>query len=1443
MGTADIFFKLGDRVIVRLGSQKFHSVPATVLFIGETAFSPGVWIGVELTKPLGKHNGVVDGISYFSCEEPFGLFVRPSAVSPAPSTPRPSSRAKRRSFSSPPSPSSSSVRSRGSSPLRTGWNDSTKVDPLPKPAVHGTRPGMSPREWRENLRSWPEDGNEMRVPYPHQHHRMRSSRSSYGGSGAVRSEYSFASTASSPSRYSYPHQENYVRRNPRAHVQYQSEPYYRNRDSQKSWNPPPPSFEGDWQHPSRQSWPQNSFESRHSSPGCGGESNYTEEWPHPEGREYLGRGPPPPFQPHDRPETRFHPDQPSENHNYPSPRDGSGQPFQSERRGTVPKRTLSLRLRSPEPKQNQPSAVPQPQSSPSHSESKVRAYYVATRTTQEGGEAVTETMTQRYTFDKKEGDDQAQLNKAASSQLDEALGRLDNLFGETVSPKKHTKTHSRKEGRHNKSSSSKEPKKKRSSRSGQEHILSDSDHSTSASPSSSDDSERDRTLSLWQLRVRRRRKLLALWERWKAYGESGVDLVEGIRCSNFDSVRKCCIAFCPPQNPNKCNARESGMVYFTYPEVLRLSRPSSFTLETWVATRQATGDSALFSSSRPHGYVLGIENGSPVFECHLRGERSGSNDPGVVDNAAGVQPGPSPAQTCCELCSDNCIILRLAGANANVADGRWHHLCVTVSAPGEAAMFVDGALVLSTPLSHRTDFRFTGGVYSMQTYQGLSAYLGGTISSELGGFVGYLARTRLWSSVTETGNVGRLQYLDTTGAEPGLICSWPGYWRNDNTSGDVFLDEHSQNGCHALVRNGASIRFQLCFDPASSIVVASPQPVSPYDKMVPFEVSPEDEDDFDLSSSQPAGFNENLRNTQQQHHSRFDESRGGMDSSQKSPESMVRPLFQSPHSQSRTSDVAVDNGKNPAADADNSFASTEVTSGAGNLRDFSDSDSGFGVRFHLDNPAPDSPLLKQAAPPVPGQGPVGADSHSSFGQPRPGRSPSTAEKKRQISSTLDTLVQDLNASIESYKGEVAQVSMCDSSDNLSGASKRAGAKGESAVKADYVDPHPALFSPSTTHFHVPIDAPPSMLMRMFDESIGRANGHISSLDARLEALEFVISADTTRESGCFSSDGAEPTSTDSRDDRRHAHVRTSSHRGVSYDNVSSDPLSELGRTSPEYTHRPLCKSQRHHNTHGSRSQRRHRRHPSPVEESSSSDSECCRRCESHRNVRSRNSTRLVDNNNAHVCKTCSFDGDKHNGRPSSRLESSRPLQSTNIPRHVQNDYDTRSLASASYEGSSLGISFSTTHPGTLASQSWMGRCLLHDSRGGVSNTLHAYQRVECPSVDDFHMTLDQISSALYASKIRQEGIVRERELDDRRKQEAIQSKVARREHSRRTKSHKFVPRYSQDLSPENAPELGKGNDEIGSKSTFEDSERNSEDITDTKNDISAIMSRIASIMS
>jgi len=82
-------FALGCRVMVVMTKALGH-----VRFVGETEFSSGSWVGVELDAPHGKNDGMVQTVRYFECAPRHGIFVRASALRDESGTPSPASRLK-----------------------------------------------------------------------------------------------------------------------------------------------------------------------------------------------------------------------------------------------------------------------------------------------------------------------------------------------------------------------------------------------------------------------------------------------------------------------------------------------------------------------------------------------------------------------------------------------------------------------------------------------------------------------------------------------------------------------------------------------------------------------------------------------------------------------------------------------------------------------------------------------------------------------------------------------------------------------------------------------------------------------------------------------------------------------------------------------------------------------------------------------------------------------------------------------------------------------------------------------------------------------------------------------------------------------------------------------------------------------------------------------------
>ncbi|XP_066572113.1 kinesin-like protein KIF13A isoform X1 [Amia ocellicauda] len=62
----------------------FGSKTGTIHYVGAVDFAEGIWVGVELDLPAGKHDGSIHGREYFRCTPGHGVFVKPSRLLKAP---------------------------------------------------------------------------------------------------------------------------------------------------------------------------------------------------------------------------------------------------------------------------------------------------------------------------------------------------------------------------------------------------------------------------------------------------------------------------------------------------------------------------------------------------------------------------------------------------------------------------------------------------------------------------------------------------------------------------------------------------------------------------------------------------------------------------------------------------------------------------------------------------------------------------------------------------------------------------------------------------------------------------------------------------------------------------------------------------------------------------------------------------------------------------------------------------------------------------------------------------------------------------------------------------------------------------------------------------------------------------------------------------------------
>jgi len=75
MSAINANLKVGQKVEV-VGKE----VSGTIAYIGTTQFQAGKWIGLVLDEPKGKNDGSVQGKTYFTCKENYGMFVRPTQI-------------------------------------------------------------------------------------------------------------------------------------------------------------------------------------------------------------------------------------------------------------------------------------------------------------------------------------------------------------------------------------------------------------------------------------------------------------------------------------------------------------------------------------------------------------------------------------------------------------------------------------------------------------------------------------------------------------------------------------------------------------------------------------------------------------------------------------------------------------------------------------------------------------------------------------------------------------------------------------------------------------------------------------------------------------------------------------------------------------------------------------------------------------------------------------------------------------------------------------------------------------------------------------------------------------------------------------------------------------------------------------------------------------------
>ncbi|KAJ0390783.1 hypothetical protein P43SY_011163 [Pythium insidiosum] len=66
-------------------ARVFGTHSGVIKFIGPVHYSSGDFVGVALDEPVGKNDGTVKGVTYFSCPPSHGIMVRPTDVQTIPS--------------------------------------------------------------------------------------------------------------------------------------------------------------------------------------------------------------------------------------------------------------------------------------------------------------------------------------------------------------------------------------------------------------------------------------------------------------------------------------------------------------------------------------------------------------------------------------------------------------------------------------------------------------------------------------------------------------------------------------------------------------------------------------------------------------------------------------------------------------------------------------------------------------------------------------------------------------------------------------------------------------------------------------------------------------------------------------------------------------------------------------------------------------------------------------------------------------------------------------------------------------------------------------------------------------------------------------------------------------------------------------------------------------